>query len=450
MPGDWPASLLASLAAVLVLAAPAPALAASTVTTSVFGVEYDGDDGVNVLVLTDEAAPAAGQTRVRLAETGIVAMAGCTQDGANAAYCDIDDTDDVDVDLRGGDDVATSNGTRVRYSLNGRAGDDTLTGADAERGAFVFPVFDSLNGAEGKDTLIGRGGDDSLDTGEGDGDVAEGGEGDDSFSFYETLGSGDVLRGGQGFDKLFTAFLGPDPAPGATVDLAAGTAQFPDLPVVQFEGMEDADGDEGPDILLGNDQVNELEGEESSDFIDGRGGPDLQDGEEGDDHLEGRDGFLDTLDGGLGTDTCDADQLDAREDCEGGALVQVPPFGTPVPDRTGPACAANGVPSRVRARRLRRRGLAFGALCDEGGRLSARLLVVLRRPGRRARLSRAGDVELAARSVTVAANAPLRLRLRVGRRLHPLLTRGARLRLEVAATDAAGNERVASRAVRLR
>jgi RTX calcium-binding nonapeptide repeat (4 copies) len=450
VPGAWPPSLLGALAVVLVLVAPSPALAASTVTTSVFGVEYDGDDGVNFVVVTDEAAPAPFMTRVRLAETGIVAMAGCTQDGTNAAYCDIDNSDDVDMDLRGGNDVAMSNGTRVRYRMSGRAGDDTLTGSDAERGASFFAIFDNLNGDEGKDTVFGRGGDDNLDGGDGDGDVVEGGEGDDGFSFYESLGSGDVLRGGPGFDKLFTFFFGPDPAPGATVDLAAGTAQFPGLPVLQFEGMEDADGDEGPDTLLGNDAINDLEGEESSDFIDGRGGPDFLDGQEDDDHLEGRDGFQDTLDGGFGTDTCDADQLDTREDCEGGALIQVPPFGTPVADRTGPACAATGVPSRVRARRLRRRGLAFGAQCDEAGRLSVRLLVVLRRPGRRAQLSRAGDVELAARSMTVAANVPVRLRLRVGRRLRPLLVRGVRLRLELAATDAAGNERILSRAVRLR
>jgi len=70
--------------------------------------------------------------------------------------------------------------------------------------------------------------------------------------------------------------------------------------------------------------------------------------------------------------------------------------------------------------------------------------------GRRAHLSRVGDVELAARSVTVAAGSPVRMRLRAGRRLRGLLVPRARLRLELLGTDAAGNERLATRTVRLR
>lgn len=79
--------VLVALAAVAALAAAAPASAASTVTVDVFGLEYEGDDGVNNVVVTDEAGPVAFQTRVRFAEAGITAMgADCTQDGANAAY----------------------------------------------------------------------------------------------------------------------------------------------------------------------------------------------------------------------------------------------------------------------------------------------------------------------------------------------------------------------------
>jgi len=442
--------VLVALAAAVGLVAAASASAASTVTVDVFGVEYQGDDGVNNVVVTDEAAPAAFHTRVRFAEAGITAMAGCTQDGTNAAYCDIEDSDRVSLSLLGDNDVATVNSTRGSYSLRGGAGDDTLTGADAERGVGFFPVSDSIQGDEGRDMLFGRAGDDNLDSGAGDGDVADGGEGEDSFSFYDQLGTGVVLRGGPGFDKVFTFFIGPDPVPGVTIDLAAGTAQFPGLPAVRLESVEDAAGDEGPDVLLGDGGVNDLEGEEQADFIDGRGGPDFLDGESGDDHLEGRDGFIDTLDGGFGTDACDRDQLDLLDACEGGALAQLPPFGTPVPDRAGPACTATGVPKRARARRLRRRGLSFSARSDEAGRLAARLLIVLRHVGRRAHLSRVGDVELAARIVTVAAASPVRMRLRAGRRVRGLLVRRARLRLELLGTDAAGNERLATRSVRLR
>ena len=252
--------VLVVLGALLGLAGAASASAASTVTVDVFGVEYEGDDGVNNVVVTDEAAPAAFHTRVRFAEAGITAMAGCTQDGANAAYCDIEDSDRVSLSLLGDNDVATVNGTRTSYTMHGGAGDDTLTGADAERGAGFFPVSDSIQGDEGEDTLFGRAGDDNLDSGPGDGDVVDGGEGEDGLSFYDQLGTGAVLRGGPGFDELFTFFLGPDPVPGVTVDLAAGTAQFPGLPAVQLESVEDADGGEGPDVLLGDGGVNDLEG----------------------------------------------------------------------------------------------------------------------------------------------------------------------------------------------
>ena len=155
-------SLVVALAAVLGLAAAASASAASTVTVDVFGLSYKGDDGVNDVVVTDEAAPTAFHTRVRFAETGITAMgADCTQDGANAAYCDIEDSDRVTMSLLGGDDVATVNGTRLDYSLGGGPGDDTLTGADAERGVGFFPVADSISGDEGTDRVFGRAGDDN-------------------------------------------------------------------------------------------------------------------------------------------------------------------------------------------------------------------------------------------------------------------------------------------------
>ena len=60
--------VLVALGALLGLAGAASAEAASTVTVDVFGVEYEGDDGVNNVVVTDEAAPAAFHTRVRFAE----------------------------------------------------------------------------------------------------------------------------------------------------------------------------------------------------------------------------------------------------------------------------------------------------------------------------------------------------------------------------------------------
>ena len=435
------------------LAAAGPAGAASTVSVdATFGdLDYVGDAGVNVVTFTDEAAPTAGDTRVRVAETGVVANAGCVQNGPNAAYCDISDIDGVDARLQGGNDVATNNGTRVRYSLSGEGGDDELTGADAEIGAFFDSVFDTLDGGAGRDTLTGRAGDDSLDGGPDDGDLVDGGEGEDQFTLYEGSGVGDVLRGGPGFDKLFAFWFGPDPAPGVVVDLAAGTASVAGMSSAVLEAIEDADGDEGNDVLLGTAGANAISGDEGNDVIDGRAGPDRLEGDEGDDQLEGRDGFFDLLAGGPGTDSCNADQLDTRETCEGGVLAQVAPFGTPAPpDRTAPACTVAGVKSRVPARRIRRRGVRMTVECDESGRVVARLLARVRRVGRRPAASAVGDLELAARGREVTQAQSAQLRLRVPARLRRVVRRGARLRLQLTAADTAGNERITTRRLRLR
>jgi hypothetical protein len=249
---------------------------------------------------------------------------------------------------------------------------------------------------------------------------------------------------------VFTVFVGPDPTPGVTIDLEAGTAQFPGLPATRLESIERADGDEGADTLLGTAGINDLEGEEENDFIDGRGGPDDLNGEEGDDRLEGRDGSPDYMLGGSGVDTCDADQLDTRVGCEAGEVVELPPFGSFEADRRAPRCTVQGVPKRVDAERLRGRGVGLRATCDESGRLAAQLLGRLRRLSGKTRLARAGDLELAARSRSVSAGNRVRLRLRPARKLRRLLRAGVRLRVVAVASEAAGNERTVTRRVRLR
>jgi Ca2+-binding RTX toxin-like protein len=439
----WPRAFLVAL---VLAGLPASASAAGTVDVDVFGMNYTGDNGVNVITLTD--APVGMNVRVTVSEPGISAGAGCTDNG-DTAFCDIGSTDSVDVSLGGGNDVATANGTLVRYRLDGEEGEDTLTGSDATEGA-VFSAGDSLQGGPDRDTLIGRGGDDNLDGEDGDGDSVDGGAGDDAITFYEEAGSGDVLRGGPGFDILFAFYFGPDPTPGLSINLAAGTVTAVGA-TATLQSIEDANGDEGPDTIIGTAGPNLLDGDEGNDIIDGGAGPDRLTGDIGNDRLEGRDGFFDQLDGGVGTDTCDADQLDVRTACEAGALVQLPPFGSPAPpDRIAPTCNALDLPARTRVRGLLRRGLSVQVSCDEPGRLIARLLGTLRRLGRRPRAARPGDLELAWRSAAVVATEPLSLRLRVAKGLRRAVRRGVRLRVELTATDAAGNESVATRRVRLR
>ena len=349
-----------------------------------------------------------GDVRVFISEPGITAGTGCAQ-VVGTVSCDIGSTDSVTLDMAGGNDVVTINSTLVRHSVDGDEGEDGLTGSDATEGAF-FGVGDSLRGGPDRDTLVGRGGDDQLDGEEGNGDLADGGPGDDSFTFSDRDGGGDVLHGGPGFDGLFVSYFGPDPAPGLAADLAAGTVSAV-AATGTFDGIEDLDGDDGPDTLLGSAGPNEIGGDEGEDVIDGRGGPDRLDGEEGNDRLEGRDGFFDQLLGGAGVDTCDADQLDVSTECEGGALLQVAPFGSsPAPDLTAPSCQAQGVPSRVARARLLKRGLLVRAVCDEAGTLAVRLEGTLRRlgrapPGGPCRRRRAGGRQHAGRGVPAAARA---------------------------------------------
>jgi hypothetical protein len=296
--------------------------------------------------------------------------------------------------------------------------------------------------------LFGRAGGEELRGGPGAGDVSEGGPGDDGFSFNDELGPGDVMRGGPGFDTVFTSFYGPDPVPGATIDLAAGTAGYPGLPVLALDGVEDARGGGGDDVLLGSAGGNDLTGHDGNDLIDGRDGADRIDGQQGDDRIESRDGFADLVVGGLGVDTCDADQLDTRAACEAGELVELPPFGSVIADRAEPECRIRGLGARVRQARLRARGLTVTVSCDENLRVRVRLLGRLRRVG--ARAARPGDIELASRSARLGDDRRARLKLRVPRALRGMLRRGARLRVVASASDSAGNQGSATKRVRVR
>jgi Ca2+-binding RTX toxin-like protein len=441
------------LALAVLLALPATAHGAATVTVDAFGVQYEGDGAVNLPVFTDEPAPVMGDVRVFIEDpNGVTPGMGCVSVSApTLVRCDVDSSDRVNADLGAGNDVARSETNLVGNFLDGEEDDDRVTGTDAAENPFGSSISENIDGGPGRDELFGRAGHENLDGGEGDGDVVDGGEDDDSLGFSDDDGTGDVLRGGPGFDSVSLFWGGPDPVPGAVVDLAAGSASWPGVSAAALEGIEEVFGYEGPDTLLGNGLINDLSGREGDDTIDGRLGPDDLNGGPGGDTLEGRDGSPDLLDGGLGADTCNADQFDLRANCEGGELVELPPFGTPPdPDRRAPACTARGLPGRIDADRVRSRGLAFRASCDEDGTLAVRLVGTLRRTGRRTRLARAGDLELASTTKRVTAGRRVRLRLRPARRLRRLVRPRGRLRVVLAGTDADGNQGTRTRRVRLR
>jgi Ca2+-binding RTX toxin-like protein len=158
--------------------------------------------------------------------------------------------------------------------IMGGSGNDTLEGNNG---------FDLLDGGSGNDTLRGGDDDDVLIGGAG-ADIIDGGVGDDTAS-YETATIGILLNLATGQ---------------ATGDALGDTF----ISIEQYEGSEYDDtiiGDATNNILLGMGGNDTLEGGEGNDLLDGGDGNDTLRGDAGDDLLIGGAG-VDDLDGGAGND----------------------------------------------------------------------------------------------------------------------------------------------------
>jgi Ca2+-binding RTX toxin-like protein len=159
-------------------------------------------------------------------------------------------------------------------TLQGTAGNDSLTGTEGN---------DSISGLAGNDTLNGLGGDDTLDGGAGV-DNLNGGLGNDTY----IVTAGDVLIDAGGIDTVLTDAnwsLG-DEFENAT---ATGT---------------------GPVELTGNNDANVLIGNSGNNFFNPRGGNDTIQAGGGNDWITLGGGGVPSygtkvIDGGAGTDTLD-------------------------------------------------------------------------------------------------------------------------------------------------
>jgi Ca2+-binding RTX toxin-like protein len=189
----------------------------------------------------------------------------------------------------------------VPLDINGRKGNDTITGGTAN---------DRLSGAEGTDVLRGEGGNDILDGGLGT-DQLFGGDGDDLL----IGGPGtnlDKLTGGLGNDYYFaspTMILTELVGEGTdTVEVSGDYtlgAHLENL-VLAANGLPlKGIGNELNNVLLGNDANNTLTGQLGNDAIRGDAGNDLLYGNAGNDFLDGGSG-IDLLNGGAGNDTLTA------------------------------------------------------------------------------------------------------------------------------------------------
>jgi Ca2+-binding RTX toxin-like protein len=315
------------------------------------------------------------------------------------------------------------------------AGDDELTGADANNQLTGGPGDDVLRGGAGSDLL--RGGTLSPSLGSGD-DVYDGGPGADQFVLSD------------GTDTL--SYRSQPEGVRVTVDgiPGDGNAFGENVPA----GFEVIEGGAGPDVLAGHatlgDDLRGLAGADSllggggADVLDPGAGVDAADGESGDDRILARDGAVDTVACGSGTDIVVADAGDVvAADCEtverDGAAQSgdTPPGGTPGGGGATPPAGGGTTPSSapslaILSKRVRRdaRGrvrvrLACGATAPCTGRLTLRAKG--RRAGgrayalaagetRRVRVRIAGSPRRVKVAATLAGGAPVALRLAIRRR----------------------------------
>lgn len=240
------------------------ALYARTLVGGTLEDDLDGGDGVDELRL-------GGSAGLGITGSAYGAVLDLSAIGAPTSIEHVVGTDSADV-IKG-------NGFNNRIS--GGLGNDALSGGAGN---------DILFGGAGSDTLAGDVGDDEL-RGEDQDDRLIGGAGADKF------------YGGAGQDTLDYRSSGA----GVSINLAAGTAiggdaQRSDGVSDSFVEMENADGSEFGDTLIGDAGNNVLSGFAGDDVLVGGAGNDMLSGGTGDDALTGGTGN-DTLDGGAGTNT---------------------------------------------------------------------------------------------------------------------------------------------------
>lgn len=195
--------------------------------------------------------------------------------------------DDVDVTLRGVDELVVSTGDEAD-TLSGTG--DPIVGAAyrVRMYAFVGEGDDTVSGGTNDDHFLGYIGDDVLRGGDGD-DRLDGSIGDDS------------LFGGPGGDLAdYSSF---DVVGAVNVNLFKRTAtgaQGTDV-VLQMENIK---GTFQADQLIGSSGPNQIDGWPGKDLINGRGGADILIGGFGDDSIRGLAGG-DHLRGGMGSDGLD-------------------------------------------------------------------------------------------------------------------------------------------------
>jgi len=183
--------------------------------------------------------------------------------------------------------------------INGWGGTDILDGGDGNDSINSMIVFPVTGPATTGSLMIGGAGNDSLQSGNFN-DTMLGGTGNDVLT-VSNFATTRIVDGGDGTDLLAFA-SSPNPfTNGVFVDLNKTTQTVAAGVVLTLTNVENVNGTEAGDTLIGDAGANVLYGLGGNDWLYGRDGDDAINGGDGADYIEGGAG-QDRMYGGAGAD----------------------------------------------------------------------------------------------------------------------------------------------------
>lgn len=258
------------------------------------GNKKDGNESVLLLGLDFPEGKAPGKQYDNLKAIVIDGLGGndtiTLTDGVDVfAQLDGGTGDDIIVGAAGNDYLTGGAGND---SLDGKGGTNTVSYADAPKGATVnlttnkatkdgYGTSDTLlniqnvEGSQYRDIITGNSQKNFIDAGDGNDDIFAGGDDDVLLG-----GAGrDLLNGGEGVDTT-TYLTSPG---GVNVNLRTGVAFGGDAEGDKLTSVENVHATVFDDVLVGNSSDNSLGGYDGDDKLEGGAGADLLDGGAGND-----------------------------------------------------------------------------------------------------------------------------------------------------------------------
>ena len=150
------------------------------------------------------------------------------------------------------------------------------------------------------------------------------GDGDDDVSILPNLNLPSTLYGGADDDVLTGGphddqIIGDDPNATGAREATEGNDTINGGPgndtISGLGGNDTISGNAGNDTLNGNNGNDTLNGNTGNDTLTGGAGTDTHNGNEGNDTIYAVDGTFDSIDGGVGFDTCNRDAFDSMINC---------------------------------------------------------------------------------------------------------------------------------------